>query len=58
MSKMIVAFVFILFGFVVGIDMFRKMTKSEKISLTKLLAYSIVCTVLTMIVITAIVLIF
>ena len=58
MSKMIVAFMFILFGFVVGIDMFRKMTKSEKISLTKLLAYSIVCTVLTMIVITAIVLIF
>jgi hypothetical protein len=58
MSKMIVAFMFILFGFMVGIDIFRKMTKSEKISLTKLLAYSIVCAVLTMVVITSIVLIF
>jgi hypothetical protein len=48
----------ILFGFIFGIDTFRKMNKSEKISLTKLLAYSIVCTVLTMVVITAIVLIF
>jgi hypothetical protein len=58
MSKMIVAFMLILFGFIVGIDSFRKMNKSEKISLTKLLAYSIVCTVLTMVVITSIVLIF
>lgn len=49
---------FILFGFIVGIDMFRKMTKSEKLGLTKLFAYSILCSVLTMTVITAIVLIF
>ena len=58
MSKMIVAFMLILFGFVVGIDVFRKMTKSEKLGLTKLLAYSIMCTVMTMVVITSIVLIF
>jgi hypothetical protein len=58
MSKMIVAFMLILFGFIFGIDTFRKMNTSEKISLTKLLAYSIVCTVLTMVVITGIVLIF
>ena len=58
MSKMIVAFMFILFGFMVGIDIFRKMTKSEKISLTKLLAYSILCSVAAMVVVTAIVLIF
>ncbi len=58
MSKMIVAFMFILFGFIVGIDMFRKMTKSEKLGLTKLFAYSIVCSVAAMVVVTAIVLIF
>ena len=58
MSKMIVAFMLILFGFMVGIDIFRKMNKSEKLGLTKLFAYSILCSVAAMGVVTAIVLIF
>ena len=58
MIKMVVAFAVILALFMFGIDTFRKMNKQEKISLTKLLGYGIVCTVATMVVVTSIVLIF
>ena len=58
MVKMITAFFLIFAFFVFSIDIVRKMTNQEKISLTKMLAYGIVCTVITMIVITSIVLIF
>ncbi len=58
MSKMILGFLFIFTCVFFGIQIVRDLTKSEKLSLTKLLAYSIVCTVMTMVVVTAIVLIF
>ena len=58
MSKMIFAFILIFMVFALGIKGFNSLSKSEKIGLTKLLAYSIVCSVVTMSVIAAIVLIF
>ena len=58
MVKMITAFFLIFAFFLFGIDIVRKMTNQEKISLTKMLTYGIVCTVITMVVITSIVLIF
>ena len=58
MSKMIFGFLFIFCFFAFGIKIFGTLTKSEKIGLTKLLGYSIVCSVITMVVITCIVLIF
>ena len=58
MIRMIFAFLLIFLFFVFGIDIVRKMTKQEKISLTKLLGYSIVCSVAAMVVVTSIVLIF
>ena len=58
MSKMILGFLFIFTCVFFGIQIVRDLTKSEKLGLTKLLAYSIVCTVMTMVVVTSIVLIF
>ena len=58
MIKMLFAFLFIFTCVFFGIQIFRDLTKSEKISLTKLVVYSTVCSVVTMGVITAIVLIF
>ena len=58
MSKMILAFIMIFLFFTVGIKSFVDMSKSEKMSLTKWLAYSIVCSVVTVVVIAGIVLIF
>jgi hypothetical protein len=58
MIRMILAFLLIFAFFVFGIDIVRKMSKQEKLGLTKLLGYGIVCTVITMVVITSIVLIF
>ncbi len=58
MVKMIIGFL-ILFCFIfAGIEIFQTLTKSEKISLTKWVIYSIVCSVITMVVIASIVLIF
>lgn len=47
MAKMIIAFISLFIIFFFGIDIFRKLTKKEKISLTKWLGYSITCTLLT-----------
>jgi hypothetical protein len=58
MSKMILAFLFIFTLVFFGIQIVRDMTKSEKLGLTKLFAYSIVCSVAAIGVVTAIVLIF
>lgn len=58
MGKMVLAFLFIFAFFALGINLFASMTKSEKLGLTKLVGYSIVCSVATMVVVTAIVLIF
>ena len=58
MSKMILAFFLIFSCFCFGIDIARKMTRQEKLGLTKMLSYGVVCTVITMGVITSIVLFF
>ena len=58
MVKMIIAFISLFLIFFFGIDIFRKMTGKEKISLTKWLGYSTVCSLLAIVAITLIVLLF
>jgi hypothetical protein len=58
MVKIIVAFISLFLIFFFGIDIFRKMTGKEKISLTKVAGYSILCTLLATIVAATIVLLF
>ena len=48
--NMILAFLFVFGMFYFGIDAVRKMTGREKWNLTKLVAYSIMCAVLTTVV--------
>lgn len=56
MGKIIIGIVSLFLIFFFGIDIFRKMTKQEKISLTKWLGYSIVCSLLTILAVAIIVL--
>ena len=58
MVKMIIAFISLFLIFFFGIDIFRKLTRKEKISLTKWLGYSISCTLLTTLLVATIVLLF
>ena len=58
MAKMIVAFISLFLIFFFGIDIFRKLTRKEKISLTKWLGYSISCSLLTFLFVVTIVLLF
>jgi divalent metal cation (Fe/Co/Zn/Cd) transporter len=58
MAKMIIAFISLFLIFFFGIDIFRKMTGKEKISLTKWLGYSMLCTLLAVVAATLIVLLF
>ena len=58
MSKMIFAFILMFLGFAFGIKIFGSLSKSEKMGLTKLVAYSIVCSVMTMVVVAGIVILF
>lgn len=58
MAKMIIAFISIFVIFFFGIDIFRKLSKKEKISLTKWLGYSISCSLLTILFVATIVLLF
>ena len=58
MVKILVTFISLFLIFFFGIDIFRKMTGKEKISLTKWLGYSTLCTLLAIIAATLIVLIF
>lgn len=58
MGKIIVGLISIFVIFFFGIDLFRKMTGKEKISLTKWLGYSILCSLLTVIAVASIVLLF
>lgn len=58
MSKMIFAFILLFLGFAFGIKIFGSMSKSEKMGLTKLVAFSIVCAVMTMGVVAGIVILF
>jgi divalent metal cation (Fe/Co/Zn/Cd) transporter len=56
--KIIVGFIVVFAGFFVGIQAFRGLTGREKWQLTKLLAYSIMCALLTTVALTAFVLVF
>lgn len=58
MVKILVTFISLFLIFFFGIDIFRKMTGKEKISLTKWLGYSTLCTLLAIVAATLIVLIF
>ena len=58
MGKIIIGVISIFIIFFFGIDIFRKMTGKEKISLTKWLGYSISCSLLTILTVATIVLLF
>jgi hypothetical protein len=58
MTKMAFAFIVLFLIFFYGIDIFRKLTGKEKISLTKWLGYSICCALLTTLLVVLIVLLF
>lgn len=58
MIKVLLFFVIIFGIFFLGIKVFRDMTGMEKWALTKCLAYSIMCAVLTLLVLISIVVIF
>jgi hypothetical protein len=55
MVKIIVAFISLFLIFFFGIDIFRKMTKKDKLSLTKWLGYTILCLLLTIVAIALII---
>jgi len=58
MGKIIIGLISIFVIFFFGIDIFRKLTGKEKISLTKWLGYSISCSLLTILTVATIVLLF
>jgi hypothetical protein len=58
MVKIIVAFISLFLIFFFGIDLFMRFTRKEKISLTKWLGYSTLCSLLAIVAATLIVLIF
>ena len=58
MVKIAIGFISLFLIFFFGIDIFRKMTGKEKISLTKWLGYSTLCSLLAIVAATLIVLIF
>jgi len=58
MFKILLAFLLIFGGFFFGIQAFRSTTKKQKLELTKLVGYSILCSVLTVLFLTTFVLIF
>lgn len=58
MIRIILAFLFVFGMFYFGIDAFRNMTGREKWNLTKLVTYSIMCAVLTTVVLALFVMVF
>ena len=58
MVKIAIGFISIFLIFFFGIDIFRMLTKKEKISLTTWLGYSTLCSLLTISAVTLIVLLF
>lgn len=58
MIKMILAFVFLFSAFFGGITALTKTSKTDKHELLKIAGYSIVCSLLTFVVLTLIVLLF
>ena len=58
MIRIILAFLFVFGLFYFGIDAFRSLTGREKWDLTKLVTYSIMCAVLTIITLSTVVITF
>lgn len=58
MAKMIIGFISLFIIFFFGIDLFRQFTRKEKLSLTKWVGYSTLCTLLATITAVTIVLLF
>lgn len=58
MSRAILAFLILTVAFFFGIQAFRQLTGKEQFALAKLVSYSIVCSVMSAIVLTAIVVFF
>lgn len=58
MGKIIFGIIAVFAFFFFGINIFRKMSGKEKIDLTKLVGYSILCSLLTIIAVAIIVLLF
>jgi hypothetical protein len=58
MVKMIIAFISLFLIFFFGIDLFRRFTRKEKISLTKWVGYSMLCSSLAVTAAVIIVLLF
>lgn len=58
MTKIIIGFISLFIIFFFGIDIFRRLTKMEKISIARWVAYSSACTLLTTIAVATIVILF
>lgn len=58
MSRVIFAFIFIFGMFFIGIQTVRNMTGKELWSLTKLLTYSMICAILTLVFLITLVVLF
>lgn len=58
MAKIVFGLIAVFLFFFFGIDVFRKMTGKEKFDLTKVVAYSISCSLLTILTVVAIIVLF
>ena len=58
MIKIVLIFAVVFFCFFLGIDLLRRLTGSEKWQLTKMVGYAILCSVLTLGVLSFLVLLF
>lgn len=58
MIKIILAFLFVFFVFYFGIQSVRSMTGQDQLALTKLLVYSIMCALMTVVSLIVIVVLF
>ncbi len=58
MAKIVIGLIAIFLFFFFGIDIFRKMTGREKFDLTKVVAYSISCSLLTILTVATIIVLF
>ena len=58
MIKIVLAFLFVFFVFYFGIQSVRSMNGRDQLALTKLLVYSIMCALMTIVSLTVIVLLF
>lgn len=58
MGKIIIGFISLFLIFFFGIDIFRRLTRKEKYSLTKWVGYSILCSLLAVVAAVTIVLLF